>query len=152
MFQEILLYFYISLLNLVTFGFLSPPFSQGRVVQWCCLFQNELLSKIFLCLRSKVLILLLSVLIHLCVTIVSPLTIVPTPVMISLDILHPIPFWMHLSVSALDCETKSSNHHCKFSNFLSTNAVLPWSFCLESLFCNMTPVFLMLVFAVVVST
>ena len=96
------------------------------------------------------LVLLLSVLIHLCVTTVPPLNI--GSLLISLDILHLIPFWMHLSLSALECETESSNDHCKLSNFVSTTAVLPWSFCLESLFCNVNPVFLMLVFNVVVGT
>ena len=74
------------------------------------------------------------------------------PLLISLDILYPILFWMHLSVSVLDCVTESSNDHCRFLFFLSTTAVLPRSFCLESHFCNMTPVFLMLVFVVIVGT
>ena len=47
--------------------------------------------------------------------------------LISVDALHPITFWMHLSVSPIDCETESSNYDCKFSNFLSTTAVLLWS-------------------------
>ena len=94
--------------------------------------------------------LLISVPINLCVTTVTPSAI--EPLSISLDILHPIPFWMHLSVSALDCETESSKDYFRFLNFLSTNAVLLWSVCLESLFCKMTSVFLKLVFVVVVGT
>ena len=87
-------FFPVSILN---FSNMVPcsPFSQGKVGQWCCLFENELLSKIFVCWRSKVLILLLSVPIYLCVTTtVPPLTIGPQ--LISVDILYPIPFWMHL--------------------------------------------------------
>ena len=56
---------------------------------------------------------------HLCVTTVPPLTI--SSLLMSLDMLHLIPFWMHLSVSGLDCETESNNNHCKFSNYVSTN-------------------------------
>ena len=90
------------------------------------------------------LILLLSVPTHLYVTTVSPLTIVP--LLISLDVLHSIPFWIHLFVSALDFETESSNYHYKCLNFVSTTAVLSCSFSLESIFCSMTPLFLMLVY------
>ena len=66
---------------------------------------------------------------HLCVTNVPHMTVVPL-----LVILYPIPFRMHLPVSALDCKTESSNGHCRFSNFLSTTSVLPRSFCLKSFF------------------
>ena len=142
-------YCQISLLIFSNICFPVSPFLQGRVGQWCCLFENELLLKICDCWRSKVLILLLSVPTHLCVTTVPPLTI--APLLTSLDILHPFPLRLHLFVSGLDCETESSNDHCKFSNFVSNTAVLPWSFCLESLFCNMVPVFLMLAFVVVVT-
>ena len=69
---------------------------------------------------------------------------------ISLDIMHHSPFWMPLFVSALDSETESSNNHCKFSNFISITGVLPWSFCLESLFCKMIPMFSMFVKTVVI--
>ena len=96
------------------------------------------------------LILLLSVPTHLCVTTVPPLNI--DPLFISLDIMHPILFWIHLFVSALECENKLSKNHRKFSIVVSITAVLPWSFYLESIFCIMTPVFLMLVFVVVVGT
>ena len=96
--------------------------------------------------------LLLSVLIHACVTTVLPLIIDPPPMLISLDILHPIGFWMHLSVSALDYENESSNDHYRFINFFFTTTARPWSVYLESLFCNMAAVFLKLVFVVVVGT
>ena len=86
-------------------------------MQWCCLFENELLSKTFVCWMSNILILLLSVLMHLCATTVPPLTI--SPLLVSLDILPLFTCWMHLFVSALDSETEQSNDRCKLSKFLS---------------------------------
>ena len=70
-------YCWIYLLNFSNILFPVSPFSQGRVVQWFCVFQNELLSKFFVWWRSEVLILLLSVLTQLCVTTVPHLSIVP---------------------------------------------------------------------------
>ena len=141
-------YCQISLLKFSNLWFLFLSFSQNWVWQWCCLFENELLSNIFVCWRSKKLILLFSVLTHQCVITVPHLAI--DPLLICIDIQHPIPFLTHLFVSALDCEAKSSNELCNFSNVVSTAPFLPCSFCLELLFCNMTAVFLMLVCVVVV--
>ena len=81
---------------------------------------------------STVLIFQFSVPTNLCVASVPPLTIAP------LDILHSFLFCMYLFVSAFNCGTESSNDHYQLLNFVSTTAVFPCSFCLESLFCNMT--------------
>ena len=62
-------------------------------------------------------------------------------------ILYPISFLINRFVFSFDCETETSNGHCKFLNISSIEAVFPWNFCLESLFWKMTSVFLIFVFA-----
>ena len=58
---------------------------------------------------------------------------------VSLDIQHPIPFCMQLFVLSLDFKTESKKGYCRFSNFVSTPASLPWNFCLESFFIKHDP-------------